>query len=308
MSKKKWPLLLLFSFIVWLLYKLSDVKTGHQNENPEVNSRYFETDEKFVNLKDKVKILCWIMTIPENLPTRATSVKETWAPHCNKYMFVSGVGNKTFPVVELNIIEGRYHLTNKTYTSLLYLYRHHGREYDWFLKADDDTYIIVENLRYMLNSFDPKSPLFIGRKFKTVVPNGYMSGGAGYVLSRRALELIVTKGVHNKTLCPIWSMEDVDIGRCATNVGVSHVDSSADVYGKQRFHPIYLSEYFKPHFDTFMFIYSLAKVKSGTECCSNLTISMHSVKPEQMYMIHFLLYHMEVHGEVSKWPKQFPVS
>ena len=68
-------------------------------------------------------------------------------------------------------------------------------EADWFLKADDDSYIVVENLRAFLGQHNTEDPLQFGCKLKYIEPRGYMSGGAGYVLSKEALRRLVKVGL-----------------------------------------------------------------------------------------------------------------
>lgn len=57
----------------------------------------------------------------------------------------------------------------KTKEALKYIYENHFDDADWFLRAEDDSYVIVENLRYMLYPYPADEPLYFGSKFKPFV-------------------------------------------------------------------------------------------------------------------------------------------
>lgn len=76
-------------------------------------------------------------------------------------------------IVALNGTDDKDHLWGKTRLSFEYIYKHHLNEYDWFLKADDDTYVIVENLRYMLHNYSAQNPIYFGSQFQINLTNFY---------------------------------------------------------------------------------------------------------------------------------------
>ena len=72
---------------------------------------------------------------------------------------------------------------------------HHAEEYDWFVKADDDTLVLVENLRRYAaataSALDPSQPRFLGLRFMQDGIGGRLfNAGAGYVLNRAALKIV----------------------------------------------------------------------------------------------------------------------
>lgn len=49
----------------------------------------------------------------------------------------------------------------------------------------------MENLRYLLLSYNKSEPLYVGCRFKPFSNQGFMSGGAGYLLTSSSVDLFV---------------------------------------------------------------------------------------------------------------------
>ena len=112
-----------------------------------------------------------------------------------------------------------------------------ARNYDWVLKADDDTFIFMENLKAMLSHFNSSSALIAGALWrcrgngdcqdwedKTRSEQLYMSGGAGYVLSREAVRRF-REGQGKSCRPGDLGPEDVEMSRCLQRLGASFIDT-----------------------------------------------------------------------------------
>ncbi|CAM4633954.1 unnamed protein product [Leuciscus chuanchicus] len=199
-------------------------------------------NRRALDLSQKVRVLCWVMTQPQHLESRTQHVRDTWGKRCNIILYMSSK-ESDFPTVGLNVSEGRSQLYWKTIRAFQHIHKHHLDDADWFLKADDDTFVVLENLRYGLSKHNTEEPLFFGRRFTPFVKQGYMSGGAGYVLSKEALRRFV-KGFAEGLCTHNTELEDTGLGQCMETMKVRTGDSR-DVMRRQTFHP-YPPDYYLP--------------------------------------------------------------
>ncbi|XP_069105956.1 glycoprotein-N-acetylgalactosamine 3-beta-galactosyltransferase 1-like isoform X2 [Argopecten irradians] len=263
------------------------------------SSMYVEksaADEIYKN----VTVLCYILTMEANLDNKVAVVNTTWARRCNRVLYILCTGRNGPDILSTCAIgESKEHLTGKVRYSIKHIYQHYLNQYDWFLKADDDTFVVMENLRYLLSHYPTDKAGYLGYHFKLFVNQGYMSGGAGYVINRQALKQIVEWGFGGNYCREDGGDEDVEIGRCLEASGVS-VFSSLDKFDRETFHtdspwkhalglqPEYLDEY------------SNNGVKTGADCCSQYPVTYHHMDEEHMLFLEHMLYRTHVWGRHGK--------
>ncbi|XP_056154769.1 glycoprotein-N-acetylgalactosamine 3-beta-galactosyltransferase 1 [Lampris incognitus] len=248
------------------------------------------------DLSETIRILCWIMTEPKNLASRAKHIKHTWAKRCNRVLYMSSV-ETDFPTVGLNVTEGRSQLYWKTIRAFQYIHQNHLGNADWFLKADDDTFVVVENLRLALSRYDPEKPLYLGRRFTPFIRQGYMSGGAGYVLSKEALRRFI-RGFESQECNHYSDIEDMALGKCMETMKVEPADSR-DSKGRQTFHPYPPDHYLirqPPRPRPWYLLYEYYSPREGPECCSDFAVSFHYIHAVEMYTLEYLTYHLRPYG------------
>ncbi|VDM54477.1 unnamed protein product [Angiostrongylus costaricensis] len=162
------------------------------------------------------RLLCFVLTSPKFYGTRVLAVNETWLPRCDHGQFFANIPmDPTIPhSTVLNGIPDDYkYLFQKSMISFHYAFTEISDQFDWYFKADDDTYVIMEHMYEYLATLDPTEPYYLGYTLRPYFKRGYNGGGAGYVLSRAALKLFIDRVFFDRTLCPLEYNEDVGIAR-----------------------------------------------------------------------------------------------
>ncbi|CAD6199651.1 unnamed protein product [Caenorhabditis auriculariae] len=251
------------------------------------------TSKAAQNQLPRGSLMCWVMTTSIYHKTRVNAVNSTWLPRCDSSHILTNSprfldDQIPYHTVFNSLPESYYKLFWKTRLALLYVYQNVSSEFDWYFKADDDTYVIVDNLRKYLARFDPEKPYFIGYRLKRRMPNnGYNAGGSGYAMSRAAMRIFAEKLFHDKSLCPYHEWEDYAIARCLASMNIYPLDSR-DELGRQRFLPWRPEQHF--HADlTPSFLMDPIQFWGPSIFHENL-VSMHHLKPDEMRLIDGLLY------------------
>lgn len=173
-----------------------------------------------------------------------------------------------------------------------YVWEHYP-EKKWFMKADDDTFMHLDNLLDLLSEYDHNEKVYIGRAGEWGGGTAYVKycgGGAGYVLSQRTLRDWY-EHIDKCERLPVG--EDVTVGKCLRDkIGVT---------------PIFKTGFY--HKPPSFFLHTSQGKKDHPEGLSPRPISFHSVQPDEMQTLYYLIYTLhEPLPSSGRWEYPWPAS
>ncbi|CAJ1942704.1 unnamed protein product [Cylindrotheca closterium] len=216
-----------------------------------------ETTLPSINLPPGSKLLCAIYTY-EKKHKAVKAIGETWGWRCDGF-FAASTTTVTDPTEPgLGAIDlphkGKEEYENmwqKVRSIWAYAYDNYIEDFDYFYLAGDDTHVIVENLRAYLESLGPRAksePLYLGHWIPDIsgqTGDYFCGGGAGYLLNKKALRMLV-KDIFPRCRPKLQThAEDRTIGECFRKFGILG-NRSVDAFGSQLFHgsdPHFISHY-----------------------------------------------------------------
>lgn len=205
------------------------------------------------------KIYCMVPTIWSNEKKRKLSaIAETWGPKCDILKFfvdddLEGQIPDRFPgtnfeIVRLQMVrrngstagvDGKAirHIVEKMVKSWRYIFENDLETAEWFLKVDDDTYLIPENLVKWIQftGWKPTEPHYFGHKLFSGDTRPNFISGVCTVLSRAAVEKLGTRlktikveygprsnfpNSHGQCIERDGATEELVISKCLSEVGV----------------------------------------------------------------------------------------
>jgi len=75
-------------------------------------------------------------------------------------------------------------------TKYIKFFQNMNLDYDWYMFIDDDTFVFPDRVEQYLNRLDPTIPSYVGAMWSHIPDLLFMSGGAGFFLSKPAYKML----------------------------------------------------------------------------------------------------------------------
>jgi len=155
------------------------------------------------------------------------------------------------PFVYLDMVDSKDNLTEKHIRTIMHVHANYMNDFDWYISTNDDTYIVMENLKLFVQDKCPNERKLYGKVMRYglthVTDNGkefhndtnsqgFVQGGTGFVASREAIRQFAEAMKNDSKFCVNGNgwYEDQEISACYRKVGV-YPGETRDGENRERF-------------------------------------------------------------------------
>lgn len=215
---------------------LSDKELGSKPENKRNKLFYKNLTSVITEFKDNDISLCdigfAILSAPKYFNTRVEDLKNSWLRHLcrndgeeqvsSNYVLIASKKHDDIPTMIPNCEEDYLNLCCKTLASYEWMVKNWPKK-KWYMKLDDDTFVVISSLVDELSSFNSNENILVGGQIYLTLEDSPVNlisgrsntlhwkyhgevikgirGGAGYLMSNSLAKLFIKNGQRYLDIC-----------------------------------------------------------------------------------------------------------
>ncbi len=194
-------------------------------ENTNDNNRI---DENNVRTRKLPLIFCFVLSANDRHLTSARAIVYSWGKRCDRFYFVTRLQNTSVDLMMLQNFENITDITpttinDHTVNVLAYLQdKQLFSSYHWFLRASDDSFVIMPNLRRLINQLhrqeNTRPLVYVGDVEEMYEKYQIRTSGSVMLFNRNALDrLVIVDESENDA-----NHSDLDKQPCLTKITYDH--------------------------------------------------------------------------------------
>ncbi|KAG0445691.1 hypothetical protein HPB47_018852 [Ixodes persulcatus] len=243
----------------------------------------------------QVPVLCLVQAKTRQ---QVRSVYNNWGRHCNRLVFFGSIQDPYVPIHQIPLSVADAQVTCLVLRHVLHKY---GGEFSWLLLVDDETFAIVENLRFYVAPLNSSAVYYLGHPVQETSGGFYNSMAGGIVLSEGAVRsLSRTMGRRCDRLGKTSVAIDRYVGklllRGPSGGGPLRPVDTRDPLARGRFNPFSVEKMLVPGSISYFNSYwrsSLFLSQEGGHCCSRRAVTFHGVNPVEMFLFEYLTHRLQ---------------
>ncbi|CAF1125331.1 unnamed protein product [Adineta ricciae] len=240
-------------------------------------------------------IFCFVLSSNARHLTSSIAIVYSWGKRCDRFYFVTRLQNTSIDLMMLEYFENITDITpltinQQTLNALIYLQRHSPySSYHWFLRASDDSFVVMPNLRRLVNQLHKQAKkkkdaiVHVGDVDELYRSHQIKTTGSVMLFNHYALDQLA-----------LYEETEIEKDKCLSDMMYDHEFVSCMKKFDIKINPVD-SNLIRSQNLSF---YKMDKQLKDT-CCSPETVAFRASNETDMYKFDFFYHRLDAFSEIN---------